>query len=112
MSTITIDTEKRSREHYDEELWTTECLVDEVFLNLCKTQVAITKDNGRTITVKKYYRRARELMKWIPVIKLPFNEYVINLSDLTSRIREGLESVSMTPYHFKLRPNTSGRPYF
>lgn len=66
-------------------------------MNLCKTQVTITKDNGRTITVRKYYRRARELMKWLPVIKLPSNEYVINLSDLTPRIREELESVSKTP---------------
>ena len=94
MSTITLETEKRSREQHDEELWTTECLVDEVFLNLCKTKETITNNDGRSITVRKYSREARELMKWIPIVKLVSNEFVVNVSDLTPRIRQELKSIS------------------
>jgi hypothetical protein len=77
--------------------WTTECMVDELFLNLCDTKETITNNNGRSITVRKYPREARELMKWIPIVRLVLNEFVVNVSDLTPRIRQELKSISKTP---------------
>lgn len=80
-----------------EEQWTTECLVDQLFLNLCQTKEDITNNNGRTIPVKKYYRQARELMGWIPIARLPSNEFVINISDLSLKVKEEIESITDIP---------------
>jgi hypothetical protein len=79
------------------EYWTTECLIDQLFLNLCSSRQTITNDSGRTITIRKYYTQARELMKWIPIARLPSNEFVINISDIISAIREEIESLANSP---------------
>jgi hypothetical protein len=80
------------------EVWSIECLVDELQLILCKVVEHITftiendgwgQSKTKTLTVHKYYRQARELMKWIPVAKPP--EFVINASDLSPKIIEELE---------------------
>jgi hypothetical protein len=44
----------------------------------------------KKLTVRKYYRQARELMKWIPIAK-PSPEFVINASDLSPKVIEELE---------------------
>jgi hypothetical protein len=87
---------EHDREHGNEqkEYWTIECLVDQLFLNLCSSRQTITNSEGRTITVRKYYRRARELMKWIPIARLPSNEFVINISDIKPAIIKEIESVA------------------
>jgi hypothetical protein len=79
------------------EYWTIECLVDQLFLNLCRSRQTITNNSGRTITIRKYYAQARELMKWIPIARLPSNEFVINISDIIPAIREEIESVANSP---------------
>jgi hypothetical protein len=88
------DSEGRNNQ---KEYWTTECLVDQLFLNLCSSRQTITNDKGRTITVRKYYRQARELMKWIPIAKLSSNEFVIYISDLTPTVRKEIESIANSP---------------
>jgi hypothetical protein len=79
------------------EYWTIECLIDQLFLNLCNIRQTIINDNGRTITIRKYYAQARELIKWIPIARLPSNEFVINISDIIPAIREEIESVANSP---------------
>jgi hypothetical protein len=78
------------------EYWTTECLVDQLFLNLCSSRQTIINDNGRTFTVGKYYSQAHRLMKWIPIAK-PAPEFVINISDLKPEVRKEIESIIDSP---------------
>jgi hypothetical protein len=85
----------------EEEKWTTERIVDEVFLNLAGTKENITiEKNGRSIPVKKYYTQARELMKWIPIAR-PSPEFIINICDLTPKVRKEIESI--ISYHETLQ---------
>lgn len=51
----------------EDDVWTTECFVDELFLSLVRIKECITNDRGRTIQVRKYYNQARHLMKRIPI---------------------------------------------
>jgi hypothetical protein len=76
------------------EYWTIECLIDQIFLNLCGTRQTIINDNGRSVTIRKYYAQARELMRWIPIARLPSNEFVINISDIRPEIRKEIESIA------------------
>jgi hypothetical protein len=73
----------------EQELWTTECLVDQLFLCLAGTKEHITTNkNDGTIPVKKYYSQARRLMK---------PQFIINISDLTPKIKSEIASISHTP---------------
>jgi hypothetical protein len=81
----------------EQELWTTECLVDQLFLCLAGTKEYITTNkNDDTIPVKKYYSQARRLMKWIPIAR-PAPEFVINIGDLKSKVRKEIESIIDSP---------------
>ena len=83
----------QEKDKQEEEKWTIERIVDEVFLNLAGTTEIITiEENGRSIPVKKYYRQARELMKWIPIAR-PSPEFIINICDLTPRVRKEIQSI-------------------
>jgi hypothetical protein len=79
-----------------EEQWTTEYLVDELFLHLAAIKEIITGCNGREIPVRKYCRQARELIRWIPIAR-PAPDFVINISDLTPRLKSELASIADTP---------------
>ena len=59
-----------------EELWTTEYLVDQLFLCLAGIRENTTNKNDGTIPVKKYYSQARRLMKWIPIAR-PVPEFIL-----------------------------------
>ena len=71
------------------ELWTTEKLIDELFLLLVSVSESVSDDTGETISVRKYPRRARESRKWIPVARPP-PEYIIDKSDLNEKLRSEL----------------------
>jgi hypothetical protein len=88
------DSEGRNEQ---KEYCTIEYLVDQLFLNLCSSKQTIINDKGRTITIRKYYAQARELMKWIPIARLPSNEFVINISDINLAITKEIESVANSP---------------
>jgi hypothetical protein len=89
------------------EEWTTECLIDELFLCLCRTKEEITIDRGfyvngqrsvRILTVRKYYRRARlEVLKWIQRGARPTPDFIINVNDLAPKIVQEIESIACTP---------------
>ena len=77
----------------EDELWTTECLADKLLLRLAEIkETIINKDTGRKIHVRKYYRQARELFKWIPIAK-PSPAFVIYISDLTPEIRNEIVAI-------------------
>jgi hypothetical protein len=86
-----IDNQKEGPE------WTVESLVDELFLNLSGTKAIVTNDKGKTITIRKYYSQARQLIRWIPVVRLPSNEFVINICDLAPQVIRQIESVIDSP---------------
>jgi hypothetical protein len=81
----------------DHEVWSIECTIEELVLDLSKVVENITclEDNNsqamKTQTVKKYYRQAKVLAKWIPIAK-PVPEFVINVKDLSPKVIEELEA--------------------
>jgi DNA-directed RNA polymerase subunit F len=83
----------QERDVQEEDKWTIERIVDELFLNLVNiTEIVTIEENGRSIPVRKYYRQARELMKWIPIAR-PSPEFIINICDLTPKVRKEIESI-------------------
>lgn len=89
--------QKQQTKQEIDEVWTTEYLVDQLFLNLVRAKEFVSGGNGETISVRKYYRQARQLMYWIPVVKLQSNEFIVFVSDLSPRVRKHLESIIVTP---------------
>jgi hypothetical protein len=71
------------------ELWTSEKLIDELFLLLVSISESVSNDKGETISVTKYPRRARELCKRIPVARPP-PDYIVEKSDLNEKLRTEL----------------------
>src|SRR5690349_10248558 len=74
----------------DIEYWTENALVEELFLQLActkKTAVAQNRISKKymTVTNYKYYKQAEALRKWIP-IAMPPPEFIVNLSDLSTRV--------------------------
>ena len=101
----------------DEEVWSIECTVDELQLDLCRAKEVITVDQGfyvngqryvRTLTVHKYYRQARELMKWIPIARPPL-AFVINTSDLSLKLIKELEAWINHPTFSYILKEAAGR---
>jgi hypothetical protein len=78
------------------EFWTTECFVDEVFLGLVQVE-EIHQVNNKEIHVRRYYRQARDLFKWIPIAR-PSPAFIIYISDLTPELKAQLkELISKSP---------------
>lgn len=68
--------------------WTAERLKEEFFLCLASASEKKYNDQGKAVTVRKYYAQARYKMYLIPVAK-PSLPFVIYFSDLSPRIKEG-----------------------
>ena len=68
------------------EAWSTERLIDELFLELDNVK-EIDEKSG--LTKRKYEEQAKWLMHRIPVYR-PAPPFIINLSDLPTRIKEEL----------------------
>lgn len=76
------------------EFWTLEYFVDKIFL--CLVQVKETVLNGgKEIHIRKYYRQAKELIKWIPIAR-PSPAFIINVSDLTQELKNQIEHLMAT----------------
>jgi hypothetical protein len=69
--------------------WTTQKLIDELVLHLARVSEIVINDSGDKITVRKYYRRAAELGRWIPIAR-PAPEYIVDISDLNDKLRKEL----------------------
>jgi|SRR5215208_6077027 len=74
----------------DNERWTTECLVDELFLYLANFKEIIENNQGQTLEVKKYSQQANGLIPRIPVAK-PTPTFIIYLSNLTPKLIQELK---------------------
>jgi hypothetical protein len=83
---VPTNTDVKDREH-----WIEEYLIEEVFLRLAGTKILV-KHDGKHVTVYKYYHRAFQLRKWIPIAK-PTPEFVIDASDLTVRLVSELKAL-------------------
>jgi hypothetical protein len=83
----------------DQDLWTTEYLADQLFLHLASVKETITNDKGDTLTVRKYYHQARNLMKWIPITK-PSREFIIYTSDLVPKLKQELVNIASNQINF------------
>ncbi len=70
-------------------LWTREKSIDELLLHLARVSEIVTNEEGEKIAVKKYYRLAAELGRWIPIARPP-PEYLVDKSDLNDRLRKEL----------------------
>jgi hypothetical protein len=75
--------------------WTSERLKEEAFLSLARIQEKIVNEEGESITVRKYYRQAREKMYWIP-ISMPTIPFIIHISDLSDKVRNELDGYYKT----------------
>jgi len=67
------------------ERWTENCLVEQLFLELATTKLLVSHEGNCGITVHKYYNEAFRIFRYLPVAR-PTPEFVINLSDLSTRI--------------------------
>ena len=73
--------------------WTIDYFVDDLFLSLVNEKECVTNGEGKTIHVRKYYRRAREIIKSIPIWRPP-PIFIFNISDLPERIIKEFEAVT------------------
>jgi len=76
---------------YNTDFWTTARLTEESFLNLISAKEKIYNNDGRTVTVHKYYHQAREKIYRIPLTKgKGMMKFVIHISDLSEKVRKEL----------------------
>jgi hypothetical protein len=83
------------------EYWVEQCLIEELFLQLAGTK-EIVKHNGKCVNVYKYYSQAFRLLRWIPIAK-PTPEFVVNMSDLTTRIIAELKTLEKDGSQYVLK---------
>ena len=82
------------------EYWTEECLIEKIFLRLAETKQTIIIHNDKSITIYKYYHQALTLRKWIPIAR-PAPAFVVNISDLSTRIFAELKILDDPQYVLK-----------
>jgi hypothetical protein len=106
MATFVVTT-STINDNGDNDAWTEEFLIDELFLQLVGTKMIVKHNDGKCITVHKYYNQAYRLRKWIPIAtKKPIpaeTEFVINLSDLTTRIISELKALDKEGSQYVLK---------
>lgn len=91
-------------EEKPDDLWTTERIIDELFLDLTRASCEIRKfdENGvsRTIHYKKYYRQALNKMYRIPLWK-PKPSFIVSISDISERVKKELDDYYKTGYKYR-----------
>jgi hypothetical protein len=90
-----------SRLQQGQEYWTEGCLIEEIFLQLAGTK-EIVDHNGKRVTICKYYNQAFRLRYWIPIVK-PIPEFIVNKSDLTTRIISELKALDKDGSQYVLK---------
>jgi hypothetical protein len=89
--------------HFENEVWSTERLVDETFLDLYNVKIRDEKDG---LIKRKYKEHAKWLMHRIPLYR-PAPAFVINLSDLSTQIKEELAHLDDKTLDYVLREGIS-----
>jgi hypothetical protein len=87
------------KEELEQDSWTEECLIDEVFLCLAGAKTVV-KHNGKSITIRKYYNQALRLRPWIAAAYTT-PKFVINLYDLTPKIIAEIKALNDPKYILK-----------
>jgi hypothetical protein len=84
--------------NYENDPWTLARLRDEFFLCLTRVRVDnkptnVTDNKLLFLDDLKYYAQAKRLIYWIPITRPPhlIPAFIINLSDLTARIKKEFE---------------------
>lgn len=90
-----------TEKYKDRQFWTEEYLIQELFLQLAGTK-EIVKHEGRCINVYKYYSQAFALRYWIPITK-PIPEFIVNMTDLTTRIITELRTLDKDGSQYVLK---------
>jgi hypothetical protein len=93
---LSLGHSKQQEREVDREVWSIECTIEELQLDLSRVVENITSpdnDDGqmKMLTVYKYYQQAKDLAKWIPIAR-PVPEFIINAKDLSPGVIEELES--------------------
>jgi hypothetical protein len=91
----------------DREYYTIEYLLDKLFLELVSTREIIIANEGRRVTIRKYYHQALRLWRWIPITK-PIPIYIVNLADLTPRTAIELKTLDKLEGNYLMK-NAVGR---
>ena len=71
--------------------WTTERLVEELFLDLARAKEKML-EGEQPIAVSKYYRQAKEIMFLISVTR-PTVPFIVNVSDFSTKVMQELEKL-------------------
>jgi UDP-2,3-diacylglucosamine pyrophosphatase LpxH len=82
------------QENEGQEYWTENFLLEEVLLRLASTKMLVRHgdNDDRYVSVYKYYNQALRLRNWIPISK-PVPEFIVNMSDLNTRIISELRAL-------------------
>jgi hypothetical protein len=67
------------------ERWSENCLVEQLFLELATTKLLVSHDGKCGITIYKYFNEALRLRDSL-IFSRPAPEFIVNLSDLSSRV--------------------------
>lgn len=86
-SSVTFSSTLQSEIDAQDELWTTEAIIDELFLCLMKI-----KERKKNSTTWKYEQQAKQLIYKIPIHRPP-PFFMIHLGDLTLRIKKELANL-------------------
>ena len=89
------------------ECWPTEKLIDELFLHLARVSEQISND-GQMVRVKKYYHRAWELIRRIPVWR-PIPEFVVDIADLSEILLKELQDATSNEWRDYVLKQAVGR---
>jgi hypothetical protein len=77
--------------------YTTRALIDELFFCLCSVNAFTIDGNTKEIRIShKYYDQAEWLIYRVPIWK-PAPHFIINISDLTAKLKKELEDLISTP---------------
>jgi hypothetical protein len=87
--------EKGMNMTFDSKQWTTAALEDELAFCLCSVKLYF-KDTKEIHIIHKYYDQAESMIYRINVWQPP-PVFVINLSDLTPKLKNELENLLVTP---------------
>jgi hypothetical protein len=82
--------------------WTEDCLIEEIFLQLAGAKETVKVDDKKCATIHKYYSQASRLRKWIPIAK-PVPEFIVNMTDLTTRIISELKTLDRDGSQYVLK---------
>jgi hypothetical protein len=89
--------------HFENEVWSIERLVDEFFLDLYNVKIRDEKDG---LIKRKYEEHAKWLMYRIPLYR-PAPAFIINLSDLSTRIKKELTNLDDKTLDYVLKEGIS-----